>query len=275
MDRKNTRTISPEDSARIARLKLMDDDLMTTCFNDYIEGAELLLKIILGRDDLKVTEVKTQKALKNLTGRDVWLDIYATDIHGDKYDIEVQRADKGAHQKRARYHSSMIDADMLKPGEDFTDLRESYVIFITENDVLDSRLPIYHINRSVDETQVHFKDGEHIIYVNGSIRTKDTALGKLMSDFYCTEAKDMCYKELSAKVKHYKETLEGRQTMCDIWEEVRNEGLIEGEAKGKAEASVEHALAMIKDGSLSYEKIAEFSGLSVDKVRELAGNRSA
>ena len=59
--------------------------------------------------------------------------------------------------------------------------------------------------------------------------------------------------------------------MCDIWEEVRNEGLIEG----KAEASVEHALAMIKDGTLSYEKIAEFSGLSVDKVRELAGNKSA
>ena len=83
----------------------------------------------------------------------------------------------------------------------------------------------------------------------------------------CTDSKDMCYKELSAKVRHYKETMEGRQEMCDIWEEVRKEG--------KAEASVEHALAMIKDGTLSYEKIAEFSGLSVDKVRELAGNKSA
>ena len=271
MTREDKRPISPENSARIARLKLMDDDFMTICFNDYIEGAELLLKIILGRDDLKVTEVKTQKALKNLTGRDVWLDIYATDINGDKYDIEVQRADSGAHQKRARYHSSMIDADMLKPGEDFTDLRENYVIFITESDVLKTSLPIYYINRTIDETQVHFKDGEHIIYVNGSIRTKDTELGKLMNDFYCTDSKDMCYKELSAKVRHYKETMEGRQEMCDIWEEVRNEGLIEG----KAEASVEHALAMIKDGTLSYEKIAEFSGLSVDKVRELAGNKSA
>ena len=275
MDRKVIRPISPENSARIARLKLMDDDFMTTCFNDYIEGAELLLKIILGRDDLKVSEVKTQKAFKNLTGRDVRLDIYATDINGVKYDIEVQRADKGAHHKRARYHSSMMDADMLKPGEDFKDLRESYVIFITENDVLELNLPIYHINRTIDEAEVHFPDGEHIIYVNGSIRTKDTALGKLMNDFYCTDAKDMYYQELSDKVRHYKETTEGRQEMCDIWEEVRKEGLVEGEVKGKAEASVEHALAMIKDGSLSFEKIAEFTGLSVEKVRELAGNKSA
>ena len=109
---------------------------MTICFDNYIEGAELLLKIILQREDLTVTEVKAQKAMKNLQGRDVWLDIYATDKNGDRYDIEVQRAKQGADPKRARYHSSMMDADMLKTNEDFRELRENYVIFITETDVL-------------------------------------------------------------------------------------------------------------------------------------------
>ncbi len=106
-----------------------------------------------------------------------------------------------------------------------------------------------------------------IIYVNGSIRTDDSALGKLMSDFYCTKADGMYYKELSDKVRHYKESEEGVKAMCDIWEEVKNEG--------KIEASIENAKTMLKDGSLSYEKIAEFSGLSIEKVRELAGNKSA
>ena len=114
-----------------------------------------------------------------------------------------------------------------------------------------------------------------IIYVNGSIRTDDSALGKLMSDFYCTKADSMYYKELSDKVRHYKESEEGVKAMCDIWEEVKNEGIQEGKIEGKLEASIENAKTMLKDGSLSYEKIAEFSGLSIEKVRELAGNKSA
>ena len=263
-DKKNH---SQEDLQRIKALRLIDDDFMTICFDNYIEGAELLLKIILDREDLNVTEVKAQKTMKNLQGRDVWLDIYATDKNGDKYDIEVQRAKPGADPKRARYHSSMMDADMLKPQEEFTELRENYVIFITENDVLKLNEPIYHVERIITEKNVQFKDGEHIIYVNGSMRTKDTALGRLMNDFFCTDAKDMYYEELSERVKHYKEDNEGANDMCDIFDEIRNEAIFN--------SACEIAQKMLDDGSLSLEKIAEFSGLSIDKVRELAGNKSA
>ena len=256
-----------EDLKRIKSLRLIDDDFMTICFDNYIEGAELLLKIILDRDDLKVSEVKAQKALKNLQGRDLRLDIYATDAAGKKYDIEIQRADKGAHRKRARYHSSLIDSDMLKAGEDFADLCENYVIFITENDVLGSGRPIYHIDRVISEDNVQFEDGEHIIYVNGSMKAKDTALGKLMSDLYCTKADDMCYEELSKRVRQYKETEEGVDTMCDILDEMKNDV--------RTETRIENAKKMINSGKLSLDEIAEFSGLSVEKVRELAGNKSA
>ena len=92
-----------------------------------------------------------------------------------------------------------------------------------------------------------------------------------MSDFYCTKADGMYYKELSDKVRHYKESEEGVKAMCDIWEEVKNEGKIEG----KLEASIDNAKTMLKSGKLSLEEIAEFSGLSIEKVRELAGNKSA
>ena len=88
-----------------------------------------------------------------------------------------------------------------------------------------------------------------------------------MHDFYCTEAKDMCYEELSRRVRQYKETEKGVDTMCDILDEMRNEAV--------EKASIEHSLKMIKSGKLSLEDIAEYSGLSLDKVRELAGNQSA
>ena len=55
--------------------------------------------------------------------------------------------------------------------------------------------------------------------------------------------------------------------MCDILDEMRNEAV--------HKAACENAMKMIKDGSLPLEKIAEFSGLTIEKVRELAGNKSA
>ena len=71
--------IRPKDLDRLKRFRLMDDIFMMACFDGFIEGAELLLRIILGREDLKVTKVSTQKRLKNLSGRDVVLDIDADD----------------------------------------------------------------------------------------------------------------------------------------------------------------------------------------------------
>ena len=99
------------------------------------------------------------------------------------------------------------------------------------------------------------------------MKAKDSALGKLMSDLYCTNADDMNYEELSKKVRTYKETEEGVNTMCDILDEMKNEV----ELKTK----IATAMTMINDGSLSLEKIAEYSHLSLEKVRELAGNKSA
>lgn len=212
-----------EDLQRIRGLRLIDDDFMNTCFDGYKEGAELLLRIILNKADLRVTNVTTQKVMKNLLGRDIWIDIDADDDAGRKYDIEVQRADKGADRRRARYHSSMLDSHLLNHGENFSDLPETYVIFITENDVLGDGMPMYTIERQITNTGKPFDDGEHIIYVNGEDKNISTALGKLMHDFFCTNADDMYYEELAEKVRYFKENEKGVAAMCKAMEDMRNE----------------------------------------------------
>ena len=129
MDREEK--LHQEDLQRLRGLRLIDDDFMNACFDGDIEATELILRIILDKPDINVRSVKTQKVMKNLIGRDIWLDIDADDSEGIEYDIEVQRADKGADRKRARYHSSILDAHLLHPGDDFSKLPETYVIFIT------------------------------------------------------------------------------------------------------------------------------------------------
>ena len=119
---------------------LFDDDFMSVVFERNIEATEFLLNTILERGDMNVIEVIGQREYKSpvIGGRSIRIDIYAKDSKGKIYDIEVQRADEGADVHRARFNSSMIDTRMLKESQKFMELHESYVIFITKNDVIGS-----------------------------------------------------------------------------------------------------------------------------------------
>ena len=238
-----------EDLQRLRGLRLIDDDFMNACFDGYTDGAELLLRIILNKPDLRVKSVKTQRRMKNLIGRDICLDIDADDAAGKEYNIEVQRADKGADRKRARYHSSILDAHLLHPGDDFSNLPETFVIFITENDVIGKGKPIYSIERRIDDTDELFDDGEHIIYVNGADKDASTELGKLMHDFFCTDPDDMNYKKLADKVRYFKEDEKGVAAMCKVMEDMRNE-----ESK--------------KTKVIDIESVMESFGVTVEKAME-------
>ena len=147
-------------------------------------------------------------------GRNITLDVHAIDENGQHIDIEVQGNSKGAHVKRARYHSSMVDTRMLEESQDFKELKDSYVIFMYKHDKFKKGYPVYHIDRYVRETKEEFEDGSHIIYVNGKYKGDDP-IGQLVSDFNQADAENMHFKELADGVKHFKETEEGRGVMCE------------------------------------------------------------
>lgn len=158
----------------------------------------------------------------------------------------------------------MLDANALAPQEDVNFLPETYVIFITEHDVIGKGEPIYRVERKILETDEFFDDGSHILYVNGAYRG-DSDIGKLMHDFSCTDAKDMKYKILADRVRYFKEDEKGVATMCRAMEEMRNETARETEyAK-----AIKVAKGMLQSGKLSYEEIAEIAELSIDEVKAL------
>ena len=255
-----------EDLQRLRGFRLLDDDFLTKCFEGDTASIELVLQIVLEKPDLKVLDVRTQVFVENLLNRSVRLDILATDSTGAKLNVEVQRSDKGAGRKRARYNSSMMDANLLKKGEDFDKLPETWVIFITENDVMGKGLPLYPIERCFLGTGERFEDGSHILYVNGAYRG-DTPIGKLMHDFSCTDAADMYYGTLADRVRFFKESKEGIEIMCRAMEDMRNQTLKEG--------AINSAKRMLADGILTLEKIAEYAGLPLDEVKKLKAERTA
>ena len=255
-----------EDLQRLRGFRLLDDDFLTKCFEGDTASIELVLQIVLEKPDLKVLDVRTQVFVENLLNRSVRLDILATDRTGAKLNVEVQRSDKGAGRKRARYNSSMMDANLLKKGEDFDKLPETWVIFITENDVMGKGLPLYPIERCFLGTGERFEDGSHILYVNGAYRG-DTPIGKLMHDFSCTDAADMYYGTLADRVRFFKESKEGIEIMCRAMEDMRNQTLKEG--------MKEVALRMLAAGKYALEEIVNISGLSLEEVKQLKADRSA
>lgn len=242
---------------RIRGFRLLDDDFMTKCFEENIEATELVLRIVLDKPDIKVEKIQTQYSMKNIKGRSLRLDIYATDSKGRKFNIEIQRADRGAGAKRARYNSSLIDSNILPAGFEVENLAETVVIFITENDVIGRNKPIYHIDRYIKEAEEYFNDGSHIIYVNAAYKA-DTELGKLMHDFSVTEPDDMNFKVLANAANYYKKDKEGIQAMCKAMED-----MITNEKKSAA-------IRMLEKGKLTKEEIAEYLDLSLSIVEELA-----
>ena len=253
--------MKPESLALVENFRLMDDTFMSKCLENAPECIELILRIIIGKKDLKVIKSQTEYPIKSLQGRGVRFDVFARDSKGREYDIEIQRADKGAEPKRARYNSALMDANALKSGEDFGKLRDTYVIIITETDAIGGGQELYEINRTIRQMRGReFGDGTHIIYVNGATRST-SAIGKLVHDLLCRNAAEMYFDILKRQVSQFKNSEEGRHAMCKAVEE-----LVE---RGKRETMLAMAKRMLKDGVLALKDIARYTGLSLAQVKKL------
>lgn len=256
---------------KIKEFTLMDDIFMNACLGGDLELTELIIRIVLNRDDLHVKNVESQKVMTNLVGRSVELDIFATDDNGVEYNIEIQQADSNADPRRARYHSGIVDAHVLAKNTPFKALPETYVIFITKNDVLKGCRPIYFFDRLDVETGRPLGDGTHIVYVNGADKNAATALGRLVHDLQCADPNKMFYKRIADKVRYLKETDEGEKIMSQILDEWRQEIATET----AEQKDFEYARKLIQFGALTLEDIAKLTSLPLEKVREIAAEINA
>ena len=259
--------ISPEQYEEyrraLKRMRMLDDTLMKCVFKDNKPAVEQMLRIILSRDDLVVESFTIGKEYKNLKGHSICMDILAVDKDGKHYNIEVQRDDRGADPRRGRFYAGMMDVEMLGKGDDYSALRDSYVIFITENDIFKEGKPLYHYIRTEEESGKPLGDGSHIIYVNGAY-VGDGPLGWFISDLREPDPGKIHFSIFAERMNFLKNNTEGEKEMCQIMEE-----LVEKRAKKELQKGIQKGrLEGIQKGIQITIKLYRQLGLSKEQIIE-------
>lgn len=245
----------------VQQLRLIDDIFMNECFNREVKAVEFVLRIILNRDDINITRTESQAFIRGW-GRSLELDILAEEGSKAAYNIEVQRKISGASIKRARFHVAMLDYLSLNPREKFNSIRDNYVIFITEYDVMKKGLPIEIFDRLSSSTGESINDGSHIIYVNGECRNDNTPLGRLMHDFFEPDPDKMYYDILAERVRLIKSDNLEVKKLSGIMEKMR--------AEERAENKKNFVSNMLKETQLAFELIAKCAEVSIKFVQNMA-----
>ena len=169
-----------------------------------------------------MVRVSPQKSLRNIEGKSVVLDVMCEDSENTYYNIEVQKTDNDNHQKRVRYNGSNIDTYVSEKGIRYEDLPDVYIIYISEFDTFNKGKTMYHINRSIEETDDEVDNGYNEIYVNAKI-DDGSEVAELMKIFISA---DIPYNEKFPKICNSIRALKEEKrsdNMCKIVEEYAKE----------------------------------------------------
>lgn len=146
--------------------------------------------------------------------------------NGTKCNIEVQRSDNDNHLKRARFNASSITVKDSNSGDNFDEVIDLYIVYISEFDFLNEGKTIYHIDKTIRETGTVIDDGLHEIFVN-TVVDDNSDIAALMSCFTEKEVDNPKFPKLSSEVKRLKTTEGGASAVCEIMEKYKEEAVKE------------------------------------------------
>ena len=234
----------------VAQLRAIDD-IMFRKLCENIAFVEEILRVILEDDKITVVEVIPQDSIQNLRGRSVILDAYCKLGNGSYCNVEVQRSDSDDHFRRVRYHAACITANVVDPGEQFEQVDDLVVVYISEFDPFDEGRTVYHVRNMVEETGRAVLDGLREIYVNTKYND-GSEIAELMQCLLEPVVTNPKFPALAKELQAEKGNVKGDESMCKLVEEYgqkqKAEGLIEGRKEGIKEGREEGRKEGIKEG---------------------------
>lgn len=267
----------------VEELTFTDDGMFQTVLSDpqiCAEFVERLLGVRVKSVDYPVLE----KAIKPFyTSKGVRLDVYLKDE--DKViDVELQAQPQEALGKRVRYYDAMLDMDCLMKGEDYPDLKESYVLFICKHDPFKDKngkhfgLPRYTFRNICQENNlVNLDDKSLKVIYNASAyeKEKDERIRALLRFVQTNEpGTDDFASRLSKIVERLKENEKFKEEYARM--NLHDRDLIrETKREAYAEKAIEDAKNFLRMNVLTHEQIAQGTGLPLEQVRELAEQLAA
>lgn len=237
------------------------DDTFFQKMAESLPFCQEILRVFLGDEGLTVTKVRPQESLKNLQGRSVILDAYCVSNDGKHFNVEVQKSDDDNHQKRVRYNSSCITTNITDPGSKFENVPDVCIVYISVRDIFKSGRSLYHVDRTIRETEKTVYNGLSEIYINAEVKDGSKA-SSLMTVFTDNDAYDTVnFPETSKRKRHFKEDAKGVVSMCKITEEIR--------AEGKAEGKAEVLKILVDDGIITLKDAALTINVTIEQLQNM------
>ncbi|MCR4822182.1 MAG: Rpn family recombination-promoting nuclease/putative transposase [Treponema sp.] len=239
------------------------------------ELIELLLHVKIDHLEFPQSE-KTMDEFPD--AKSIRLDVYTKD---DKriFDLEMQAIDTKNLGHRARYYQSIIDMDNLSKGENYSHLKDSYVIFICLKDIFDKGLPVYSFeNICTEDTSLPLNDGTFKVFFNAE--DCDKLKSEKERDFFKflkgQGAESDFSKRLESKVLlarknaiWRKQYMTWQQTIDEEKEIAFQKGKDAGITQGQNEAQISAAKNLLRMNLGTLEQIAEAADLPLETVLEL------
>ena len=270
----------------IYRTKSVDELTFTDngMFQEVLRDPEICTELVERLLHVRIKHIEYPELEKTIapyyTTKGVRLDVYLKDE--DKIiDVEIQSYPQEALGKRTRYYQSMIDIDALMKGQDYSELKESYILFICKDDPFKDEnekyfaLPCYTFSNICHENpQVNLNDKCVKVIYNASAykAEKDERIRAFLHFIHTNEpGKDEFSNRLSALVEKVKDNDRFRRDYAamnlhdfDITRAAKKEGIAEGERR----KAIEDASEFLKE-NISPEIIARCTGLKLEEVLEL------
>ena len=263
------------------------------------ELLEMLLDIKIDR----IEQPKSEQTFKtDFDSRGIRLDVYVKDGTGRCFDIEIQTSNYMRLEKRARYYQGLMDVDSIQSGQEYSALKDSYVIFLCLGDAFGHRLPVYTFRyRAEEDKNILMNDGTVNIFFNATMYDKMQSENlRSFFRYLCGKNSDDNFTDrLSALVERVKMNAQWRHRYMTIEQEIklqveartneRAKELAKDIAKNMAqdiaknmaqdiakdmaqdianEKTLETAKNLLKI-NISPEQIAMATGLSLEQVKNL------
>ena len=279
-------------------LTITDDFMFCKVMSDP-DICKELLEILL---HIKIERLEFQEPQKSFKltseSRGIRLDVYVKDSNR-VFDIELQTTNERNLELRTRYYQGVMDISELEKGEFYSNMKESYIIFICMFDPFGADMPIYTVKQTFTENEkLIFDDKTHKIFynVNAFEKLSNDVETKAFLEYLCKHQSTTKFTQsLETAVYRNKNNQNWRQNYMtlayDMYmvakeaaevaaekafengfsageERGRNEGISIGLSQGAKEAKIETAKSM-KSENMSVNLIAHFTGLSVEEIEKL------
>ena len=144
------------------------DDFMFSVIMRNPKFCKPFLERILGIRISHIEYPKSQETIDlSLDAKSVRLDIYVEDGKGTVYNVEMQTVENRNLPKRTRYYQGMIDLNILEKGDNYKDLKRSFIIFVCTFDLFGEGRHIYTFeNRCIQNTNLSLGDDTTKIILN-------------------------------------------------------------------------------------------------------------